>query len=206
MNPYRQRVFSMMVELLKPYGTQTAALDFGCGDGWFAQQMRAQGMVADVVPLDVKRRESVCVEPVVYAGGVVPYADGEFDLVYSVDVLHHCPNPAEQLKDIARCSRHLLLIKDHTYTTPIGYAALALLDELGNRKFGIPSPYRYQRGWEWHELLVALGWSRVGFTYPAKCHVNVLGALTNSLQFVALYERQKITTSDGNSSVDARRN
>ena len=119
MNPYRQRVFSMMVELLNPYGTQTAALDFGCGDGWFAQPMRAPGMVADVVPLDVKRRESVCVEPVVYAGGVVPYADGEFDLVYSVDVLHHCPNPAEQLKDIARCSRHLLLIKDHTYTTPI---------------------------------------------------------------------------------------
>ena len=190
MNPYRQRVLSMMRELLAPHGAQAAALDFGSGDGWFAQQMLAHGVVTALTPLDVKRRQTVCMEPVIYAGGVVPYTDGQFDLVYSVDVLHHCPNPCEQLVDIARCSSHFLLIKDHTYSTPVGYAALAVLDELGNRKFGIPSPYRYQRRWEWHDVLVSRGWTRVGLTYPAKCHVGLLGALTNSLQFVALYERQ----------------
>jgi len=129
MNPYRQRVLSMMLELLEHHGAQPAALDFGSGDGWFAQQMLAHGIVKDLTPLDIKRRQTVCVEPVVYAGGAVPYANGQFDLVYSVDVLHHCPNPTEQLIDIARCSKHLLLIKDHTCSTPIGYAALALLDE-----------------------------------------------------------------------------
>jgi len=206
MNPYRQRVFSMMLELLKPYSTQGTALDFGSGDGWFARQMLAHGVVRDLIPLDIKRRPSVCVEPVIYPGGAVPYADRQFDLVYSVDVLHHCPNPAEQLKDIARCSRNLLLIKDHTYSTPIGYAALAVLDELGNRKFGIPSPYRYQRRWAWHDALVELGWTRVGFTYPANCHVGVLGAMTNALQFVALYARRSQAISCENSIVDAAGN
>jgi hypothetical protein len=63
------------------------------------------------------------------------------------------------------------------------------LDELGNRRFGIPSPYQYQRNWEWHTHLLANGWRALSFIHPAICHTGILGAMTNGLQYVALYER-----------------
>ncbi len=119
----------------------------------------------------------------------MPFADRSFDLVYTVDVLHHCDDPFAQLAEIARVARQYILIKDHTFSSAAGRMTLAVLDELGNRKFGIPSPYNYQNGWEWSAHLENLGWKEVRLTHPLACHKGFLGALTNSLQYIALYQR-----------------
>lgn len=189
MNPYRQRIWNLFREQLPRGATFDSVLDFGCGDGWFARQFLDSGVATDLVAIDVKRREHVLVEPRIYPGGALPFADGEFQLAYAVDVLHHCDDPEAQLLELARCSSEYLLLKDHSFQTGLGRWSLAVLDELGNRRFGIPSPYHYQRGWCWHELLVKNGWERVAFVHPAPVHVALLGWLTNSLQFVALYRR-----------------
>ncbi len=81
------------------------------------------------------------------------------------------------------------MIKDHTFRSATGRWTLAVLDELGNRKFGIPSPYHYQHGWAWTEHLEKRGWTLQTLLHPASCHTGLLGILTNPLQYVARYER-----------------
>lgn len=189
MNPYRERVWRMLLDLAEEHGPFRNALDFGSGDGWFAMQFNRSGMVSQLVPLDIKRRATVFVEPQLYVGDVLPFDSAAFDLVYSVDVLHHCPDPLAMLAELERCSSRFLLLKDHSYETWLGRYALAILDELGNRRFGIPSPYRYQRKWEWHRYLLSNGWQSIAFIHPAACHTGPLGAATNGLQYIALYER-----------------
>ena len=190
MNPYRKRVWAECQPLLQGLGDVREILDFGCGDGWFATQVGALFSAARLTPLDVKRRDSVLVEPMIYEPGApLPFADASMDLAYAVDVLHHCHSPEFYLDELGRVSRKYLLIKDHSYRSPLGYAALAILDELGNRRFGIPSPQHYQRGRAWTDHLARHGWSLRKMIDPCHCHVGLLGALTNGLQYLALYQR-----------------
>ncbi len=189
MNPYRQRVWSELSGMVRQSQPYTKVLDFGSGDGWFARQFLDSGLTKNLTPIDVKRRENVLVEPQIYPGGTLPFADRSFELVYSVDVLHHCTDPLAQLDELARCTSRYLLLKDHTYDSLVGRYTLAILDELGNRRFGIPSLYLYQKGTAWHTHLLACGFKAVKFVHPLRCHVGLLGALTNSLQYAALYER-----------------
>ena len=193
MNAYRQRIWTELDQVLSTIGPLRQALDFGSGDGWFTQQVRSSNHAVDVVPIDVKRRAEVFAEPQLYEGDRLPFDDRAFDLVYSVDVLHHCPDPIRQLDDLARCTRRYLLLKDHTYDTVLGKYALAVMDELGNRRFGIPSVYQYQRGKSWHLHLLKSGFAPVRFVHPMRCHVGLLGALTNGLQYLALYERSPVS-------------
>ncbi len=193
MNPYRQRIVPMLRDLLQQRAPAGRTLDFGSGDGWFAKQMGDSGMVRELVPVDVQARLDSFVEPLLYDGIRLPFEDRSFDLVYSVDVLHHCPDPLGSLRDLARCSDRLLLLKDHTWRTRFGKLTLAVLDELGNRKFGIPCLYKYQRRWDWFPVIESEGFRLVGLIHPAACHVGVMGYCTNSLQFVALWERLEHT-------------
>jgi SAM-dependent methyltransferase len=189
MNPYRQRVWSLILDALPKGQNYKNVLDFGCGDAWFSHQFEGSGLAARVTPVDVKRRDNVWVEPKIYDGGTLPFADGEFDLAYAIDVVHHCPDPIRALRELARCSSRYLMLKDHTFRNPYEKFVLAILDELGNRKFGIPSPYGYQKDWEWHDLLLSQGWRSLAMVHPAGCHTGLTGKLTNHLQYVALYER-----------------
>jgi SAM-dependent methyltransferase len=189
MNPYRLRILPLLLNLLRERAPAARALDFGSGDGWFATQMRASGLIGELVPVDVQARPNSFVEPIHYDGMRLPFDDRSFDLVYSVDVLHHGPDPAASLRDLVRCSSRLLLLKDHTWRTRAGKLTLAVLDEIGNRKFGIPCLYRYQRRWEWFDIIESEGFRLVRLIHPAVCHAGLMGRLTNSLQFAALWER-----------------
>ncbi|MCH2241132.1 MAG: class I SAM-dependent methyltransferase [Aquabacterium sp.] len=191
MNPYRQRIWQTIETVLSGVGPLGPVLDFGCGDGWFASQLSATGLVSSLTPIDVTRREKTLVEPLLYDGARLPFPDASFDLVYSIDVLHHCPAPQDSLRDLLRCSARYLLIKDHNHHGWLGKMALAVMDELGNRRFGIPSPYLYQERWNWLPLIEAAGFRQLTFIHPMACHTGVMGAATNSLQFLGLWERQR---------------
>jgi hypothetical protein len=106
-----------------------------------------------------------------------------------VDVLHHCADPGASLAELLRVARGWLLLKDHTHRGPGQRLTLALLDEIGNRRFGVPSLYRYQRGWEWLPAIERAGFALERMVHPAPCHTGLLGRATNRLQFVALWRR-----------------
>jgi SAM-dependent methyltransferase len=189
MNPYRQRIRAAVDQLLRPLAPIPTALDFGSGDGWFADQFQSSGLVGEITPVDVQLRPNVLRKPQLYDGSRLPFADRSFDLVYCVDVLHHCPDPPASLRDLLRCGRRYFLMKDHTYRGPLGYAALCALDEVGNRKFGIPCRYKYQRRWDWDPVIRDAGYEPISLTHPAKCHTGLLGWATNRLQFIGLWRR-----------------
>jgi Methyltransferase domain len=189
MTRYRQRILEKIRQLIEPLGPMQTALDFGSGDGFFASQWKNGIAVKSVTAVDVVERKTSLVVPTLYDGERLPFADQSFDLAYAIDVLHHCRYPAGAISDLSRCSRRYLLIKDHTYQGRVGKFTLGVLDEIGNRRFGIPSPYLYQRGWAWVEQIESNGWRRLSLTHPMRCHAGLLGAATNGMQFLGLWER-----------------
>ncbi|HXO19078.1 MAG TPA: class I SAM-dependent methyltransferase [Thermoanaerobaculia bacterium] len=189
-NLYRRNLLGIVRPLLAPHAPVERALDFGCGDGLFAKVFQESGLAREVVAVDVQRRRRTLVEPLLYDGSRLPFADGSFDLVYALDVLHHCPDPRASLADLLRCSRNLVLLKDHTYGSLAGRATLAVLDEIGNRRFGVPSIYKYQRGWEWLPAIEEAGFKREALVHPAVCETRPpLSWFVNRLHFVGLWRR-----------------
>jgi SAM-dependent methyltransferase len=188
-NAYRRRVLELTGQLLRPLAPLERALDFGAGDGWFARELKREKLCAEIVPVDVQARPRTFTPVRLYDGQRLPFADREFELAYAMDVTHHCPDPRAALIELGRCAGRYLLLKDHTFAGPLGWLALATLDELGNRRFGIPSRYRYQRKWQWMPLLKEQGWTVERLIHPARCHGGPLGLATNRLQFLALFRR-----------------
>ena len=186
---YRGRVYRIVADTLRALGPITHAADVGAGDGWYARRLVQDGVVTQCTAVEVKRRAVSFVEPVLYDGRQLPIRDRGCDLVYAIDVVHHAPDPFGLLDELARVSSRYILLKDHTYSSVAGYAALSLMDELGNRRFGIPSPGKYQRRWSWLPRLESHGFVPRTMIHPARCHTGRFGAVTNGLQFVAVFER-----------------
>jgi hypothetical protein len=63
------------------------------------------------------------------------------------------------------------------------------LDNLGNRRFGVATPYHFQRGWEWFPTVEGAGFKLRTLIHPAPCHTGIFGWATNFLQFIAVWER-----------------
>jgi SAM-dependent methyltransferase len=190
MNRYRRAVWQIFQSVLAPVGPLSRVLDFCSGDGWFALQFRQCGQVGELVPMDVQRRDHELVEPVLYDGARLPCVDGEFEMVYSVDVLHHCPEPRDSLREALRCTNKWFLLKDHTYHKRLGYWFMCLLDEIGNRRFGVPCRYKHQHDWEWFETLKAEGFVLERLVHPAGCHTGLM-RFVNRFEFVSLWRREK---------------
>ncbi len=187
---YRERVYRLVAHHLRAIGPIGSAIDVGAGEGWYAARLQREGVIDLVIPIEVVRRKRVLIEPTLYDGVTIPFADRSTELAYAVDVVHHTGDPLALLGEIARVSSRWILLKDHTFKSRIGCLTLAVLDELGNRRFGIPSPGNYQREFEWVAYLRTVGFDCVQLTHPAVCQRGALGVLTNHLQFVAVFERR----------------
>ena len=195
MNSYRHHILKLIKQAL--HHAQLPAsprfLDFGAGDGWFASKIRDELVRdADVHAIDVKKRDFThCDINIVSPSAIRDFPAQSFDLVYSIDVLHHCADPEETLHGLIRASSDYVLLKDHVAFSGLDAFTLGVLDEIGNRRFGIPSNYHYQRNWAWENILQRAGWDTVFKAWPAPCHRGILGKLTNRLQYVAMYRSPK---------------
>ena len=186
---YRRHVLAQLQHVLRSIPPVDRALDFGAGDGWFAGEIARLGIARMIVSADVMVWPGLLNKPVMFDGQRLPFADRTFGLTYAVDVLHHCPDPERALAEVLRCTDAYFLIKDHSYRNTLEWSALCVLDELGNRRFGVPSPHCYQKRWTWDDHLTSQGFTLQTLVHPAPCHTGVLGYLTNSLQYVALWRR-----------------
>jgi ubiquinone/menaquinone biosynthesis C-methylase UbiE len=96
-----------------------AALDFGCGDGYFAkitlankskiQKPKSKEAVKIDIGLDLQesrieeaRKQNIYKKLVTYDGRKIPYPDGSFKTVISNCVLEHIPDLKNSLKEIYR--------------------------------------------------------------------------------------------------------
>lgn len=187
-NGYRRRVLKL-IDSLWPKSQLHSVLDFGAGDGEIASQINGRHAIDRLIAVDVQQRPLTLYPTAIYDGVTLPFPNRSFDLVYAVDVFHHCPSPLAAIREAARCSDRYLLVKDHTYETWRGWLALVVMDEIGNRRFGIPSRYQYMWNWTWDNVIESAGFRLTERVYPAPVHTGLLGYLTNDLQFVSLWER-----------------
>ncbi len=147
-------------------------LDVGCGDGSIAALLAEQRPDLEIRGLDVFVRPEARIPVERYDGVELPYEADSFDAVVYVDVLHHTPDPAAQLREAMRVSRRHLVIKDHTLSGILAHSRLRLMDRVGNPPRGFDFPDNYWPERRWRETFEALGlgvevWRSSLGLYPA---------------------------------------
>jgi ubiquinone/menaquinone biosynthesis C-methylase UbiE len=105
----RSEMFEKYFRLIDWNVRPKRALDMGCGSGRWSVLVapRVDSLVlADASPqaLNVARAnvKSENVSFVECTPETIPYADGTFDFIFSIGVLHHVPDTAEALRSLAR--------------------------------------------------------------------------------------------------------
>jgi SAM-dependent methyltransferase len=113
----RRKVFLRLLETqFPPRSRPIVVLDFGCGTGAFLEDLDRFGAVSavDADPSAVafchaRGRTEVALAP---PGTPLPFADGSFDLVTSLDVIEHIDDDVAALTEVRRVLRpdgHLLV-------------------------------------------------------------------------------------------------
>lgn len=152
----RRRARVIAARLAEVVPARAAVLDVGCGDGeiaWLLGQLRPDLRLTGV---DVLVRGKTRVPVTGFDGRTLPFADGAFDAVMFVDVLHHCHEPLELLAEARRVSRRAVVIKDHSLQGFLAEPTLRFMDGVGNRRHGVALPYNYLRPAEWDEAFEQL--------------------------------------------------
>src|SRR5271157_1543760 len=83
--------------------------------------------------------------------------DATFDAVILADVLHHDEDPDRLLRESARVSKRLVIIKDHLRVGFMAQQRISLLDWAANAGYAVPCLYRYNNLTEWRRSIGLVG-------------------------------------------------
>ena len=111
-------------------------LEVGCGDGYLSRFLvefgeltgadASEGMLARN-PIPNKIRADAC---------ALPFLDNSFDIVVCSNMLHHLPEPARAVSEMARVSKSLLFLSEPNGRNPAMFITHAIEpDERGALKF-----------------------------------------------------------------------
>ena len=167
-----RRVQVLAAHLAELLPLESSVLDVGCGDGSLAKLIRDRRPDVQMRGIDVlvRDRTAIPVEP--FDGFHIPAADGAYDVVMFVDVLHHTDDPRVLLREARRVARRNILLKDHTRDGLLAGPTLRFMDGVGNARFGVALPYNYWTRAQWQAAFRELNvevevWqTRLGL-YPA---------------------------------------
>lgn len=125
-------------------------LDVGTGDGQIARDLATGRPGTRVEGIDVFVRPQTHIPVTVFDGVTIPFPDDSFDAVTFSDVLHHTDDPAVLIREAARVSSGVVVIKDHLSENALDHATLRAMDWVGNAPHGVRLPYNYasRRTWE----------------------------------------------------------
>jgi ubiquinone/menaquinone biosynthesis C-methylase UbiE len=139
--------------LVAPFVEPSASvLDVGCGDGYVAAELAAQGasvMLTDIV--DLRRVRELPFR--LFDGRHLPFPDHQFDVVMLNFVLHHVPNElkAPLLDEAARVSRRRIFILEDTPRNALDRFLSRCHGRYFRAKIGSTAAFGFlTRGeWEW---------------------------------------------------------
>jgi 2-polyprenyl-3-methyl-5-hydroxy-6-metoxy-1,4-benzoquinol methylase len=145
-NPVVRRLmagFERTLDELLGRAAPGSVLDVGCGEGVLTEQWADRLQPARVVGVDLedpklqaewagRRRENL--EFRMTGGRELPFERDEFDLVAAIEALEHIPDPAHMVSEMARVTRHHLLVSvpREPLWRMLNVARGAYLRELGN--------------------------------------------------------------------------
>jgi ubiquinone/menaquinone biosynthesis C-methylase UbiE len=146
---YSRRAHVLAAEFAKLIPQNAHVLDVGCGDGFVAKLIMESRPDIRIEGIDVLMRpvQHMPVKP--FDGSHIPHADGSFDEVMFIDVLHHTEDPMVLLREAARVSRNGLLIKDHMREGILAGPTLEFMDWVGNARHNVALPHNYWTKQQW---------------------------------------------------------
>ncbi len=167
-NRRAQVLSEAMAQLLPENGR---VLDVGCGDGLISRLIWEKRADITVEGIDVLLRPKAHIPVKQFDGQHLPYADGSFDAVLFIDVLHHTDDPAVLIREAARVSGNVVLLKDHTRDGFLAGPTLRFMDGVGNARHGVSIPANYWPEKLWRETFAQLDlalnyWTRDLPLYP----------------------------------------
>jgi SAM-dependent methyltransferase len=145
----RASVLSRAIAELVPASSRI--LDVGAGDGLIAALIAEQQIDVSIEGVDTLLRPTTLIPVRTYDGVRLPFASASFDVVILVDVLHHTNEPLILLREAARVSRRLVVIKDHCRDGLFAHQTLYFMDWVGNSRHGVSIPATYLPEWRWRE-------------------------------------------------------
>jgi len=149
---HRQQV---LVKLISPHlGPGARVLDIGCGFGHLGRAlMDASKDSIQVEGLESVKRGNELIPITAYEGTRIPFPDRTFDAVILADVLHHDHDQERLLREAARVSRNVVIIKDHLRDGVLAQQRISFLDWAANAGYNVPCLYEYHNLQEWRALV-----------------------------------------------------
>jgi len=163
---YRLQVTDYIGRLLPAATDDTLkVIDVGSGDGYLGAVFQTFRPHTKVVGVETHVRELTRpgFEPVVFDGLHLPFPDRAFDVAILSNVLHHADDQAALFSETCRVTRQRVVIKDHLAASTLDHWKLAVLDILGNRRFGADTQGDYLDRAGWNALFAAVPRARANW-------------------------------------------
>lgn len=133
-------------------------IDIGSGGCLVAEAWIKRGF--SVTPVDIQNKSCVSgIQPVLYDGKNLPFADKAFDVALLITVLHHTPDPDRVLREAGRVARRVVIQEDVFRSTWQRYATYVMDSVLNMEFFGHPHTNRSET--EWRKTFKRLNFSEV---------------------------------------------
>jgi SAM-dependent methyltransferase len=100
---YADAIYRLIVAALPPDGSQI--LDFGAGDGAFAERFRRDRCTVDCVEPDPANRQSLAAIGFHSVPGIADLPAGRYDFIYTVNVLEHLEDLSYHVAELCRVLR-----------------------------------------------------------------------------------------------------
>ena len=185
---YRQK---RLVELIAPHlHSGNRVLDVGCGFGHLGRALVTRIPGLTVEGIERVRRGGELIPITEYDGRGMPWNDSTFDAVILADVLHHDLDPDALLREAARVSKRLVIVKDHLREGFLAHQRISLLDWAANAGYNVPCTYRYNNRAEWRRTIGNAGTSLI----EERTSIDIYPAVFNQifgrgLHYFAIFAR-----------------
>lgn len=158
---YEKRIQVLSSLILESLEDGDRILDIGSGFGALGERLlkaaAEAGKGIDIQGLEKHPRGGEQIETLAFDGYDIPCENGHYDVVILADVVHHEEDYMRLLKEAARVTRRLLIIKDHTPVGFLGHARICFMDWAANSPYGVKCLYRYFPAARWRSIFDELG-------------------------------------------------
>lgn len=180
-------------ELISPLlKNSRTVLDLGCGDGKIDSYLLEEDDDLEIKGIDILVRPQTYIDVKEYDGKHIPYDDGSFDTVMTIDVLHHTDNPNDIVREMSRVSSKYIIIKDHIRTGLISYLKLRAMDYVGNAHYNVRLPYNYLSSKEWDKIFKENSLKVLTRQDELNLYTGIFHLLFDcKLHFIILLEKEK---------------